>query len=531
MNDPTVDKALAATRQLNPQGLYSHAAEQSAALPQAKGTPQQMLAAMKGVKPEEMANSGAQQAFAGQPSVTREQLAQHFQQAMPKLQETELGERAPWADPNEENPHATKYEEYTIPSGDNYRELLMHAPDPRDVSDKDPEVLAAHATVGEAARAYHAHRREHGYGNPAFWHSPETVRLNTALNDAQRAHQIAAANAAERARQNVFTSSHWDQPNVVAHLRMSDRRDPTDPEGGKLLHLEELQSDWGQAGREKGFKDPSKPFVEQPFSGNAEIAEIRNRIKHDTDTDEDFSRLRQLQSARDDHETAQKAAKVAESQKVPHGPYVTSTNGWVDLGLKRALHEAARGDYSRLAWTPGAEQADRYGLHKKLSHLAYHPGVQRLLGTKHGANHPAIEKNDVTPENLPAYVGKELAEKLLASERDANGAHSLEGDDLKVGGEGMKAFYDKLLPGRLKEIVRKLGHEAQIEPVTIKHGTRKKGEPHQTALHSLKLTPELKESILKGMPAYKQGGDVVDKALHVTAHPAKTYAAGGNITA
>ena len=51
----------------NDLGLYSGAAAAARALPQNKGTPQQMLASLKGVKPDELKWSGAQQAFAGSP--------------------------------------------------------------------------------------------------------------------------------------------------------------------------------------------------------------------------------------------------------------------------------------------------------------------------------------------------------------------------------------------------------------------------------------------------------------------------------
>ena len=45
---------------------------------------------------------------------------------------------------------------------------------------------------------------------------------------------------------------HWpDEPNVMTHMRLSDR---LSPEGKKLLHIEEIQSDWHQAGRKKGYK-------------------------------------------------------------------------------------------------------------------------------------------------------------------------------------------------------------------------------------------------------------------------------------
>ena len=47
-----------------------------------------------------------------------------------------------------------------------------------------------------------------------------------------------------------FSSSHWDEPNILVHLRMNTR---TDAEGNKVLFLEEVQSDWGQKGKKEGF--------------------------------------------------------------------------------------------------------------------------------------------------------------------------------------------------------------------------------------------------------------------------------------
>ena len=48
-----------------------------------------------------------------------------------------------------------------------------------------------------------------------------------------------------------FRSSHWDQPNVLAHIRVNDR---TDADGKKVLFVEEIQSDWGQAGKKQQQK-------------------------------------------------------------------------------------------------------------------------------------------------------------------------------------------------------------------------------------------------------------------------------------
>jgi hypothetical protein len=50
-----------------------------------------------------------------------------------------------------------------------------------------------------------------------------------------------------------FQSSHFDEPNILVHLRMNTR---IDSKGNKVLFLEEVQSDWGQEGKKRGFEQP-----------------------------------------------------------------------------------------------------------------------------------------------------------------------------------------------------------------------------------------------------------------------------------
>ena len=51
-------------------------------------------------------------------------------------------------------------------------------------------------------------------------------------------------------RETQFRSSHFDQPNILAHVRFNER---TDADGKRVLFIEELQSDWAQKGRKEGF--------------------------------------------------------------------------------------------------------------------------------------------------------------------------------------------------------------------------------------------------------------------------------------
>jgi hypothetical protein len=50
-------------------------------------------------------------------------------------------------------------------------------------------------------------------------------------------------------------TTHFPEYNPVFHIRTKDR---TTPDGKKVLYVEELQSDWGQQGRKKGFKEGKK---------------------------------------------------------------------------------------------------------------------------------------------------------------------------------------------------------------------------------------------------------------------------------
>jgi hypothetical protein len=80
-------------RELDNSGFYNAAAEAAQGIPQAKGTPQQMMSMIQKAPgtQETMKWSGADQAFAGQPIVSKDDLVKHFQTNAPKLEETQFG--------------------------------------------------------------------------------------------------------------------------------------------------------------------------------------------------------------------------------------------------------------------------------------------------------------------------------------------------------------------------------------------------------------------------------------------------------
>jgi hypothetical protein len=65
-----------------------------------------------------------------------------------------------------------------------------------------------------------------------------------------KANQILNESSSSEFGQGKFRSSHFDEANILVHLRMNTR---IDADGNKVLFLEEVQSDWGQKGKKEGF--------------------------------------------------------------------------------------------------------------------------------------------------------------------------------------------------------------------------------------------------------------------------------------
>jgi len=522
-------------RDLSPLGLYSHAAEMAAQLPQDRGPPQQMLATLQnkyGVKPVEL--QSAQEAFADKPQVTKDELVQHFKTNMPQLEEKVLdgfeGARNRWIQNHAEklamwakqtkSPEEfsslpldkrrwhqstaaevfdekmeqergfpeemrsqvkgePKFDDQVLDGGQNYREVLLKLKTDRDRLAEERD--AAYKLKNDLVAKY----------DKAEMGSDEQREIYRQLREAQDKY-IDAHEKAEYVRNNKkFKSSHWDEPDVVAHLRMSDRSD----DGKKLLHIEEIQSDWGQAGREEGFRDEKDKKL-------ADLIAQR-------DAATDILQKRDIQRQIND--------LGANEPGVYSGPYVTNTDDWTDLALKRALKEAADGGYDRMIITAGRDQADRYGLAQQVDRIAYDPEEKVLSFVPKGGGGWTDYNKEATPENLPSIIGKEVTERLLSSEPSRlSGIHNLEAKDLEVGGKGMMGYYDNIVLKRLMKLAKRLDPEAKL-------GQHKLAES-ENPLHAIDITPKMREAIKRGLPAFASGGAVDDEEDEgITAYHGSPY--------
>lgn len=371
----------------------------------------------------------------------------------------------------------SRYASYTVPGGENYREVLITLPS---VGDED----------GPAARRLRAATTEEEYN--------------------------AARREIDEARERQYKSSHWDQPNILAHLRVDDR---TDADGNKVLFVNEIQSDWAQDGRKNGFNNNDLPpgyevrkiSVRNPLAGlggNSAVEAERyavfdssgNKVTRDFQT-----------------EGGALSAFLADRSKVPLAPFVTDTKAWVAMALKRAIMMAVEGGYDRVAMITGNQAADLYDLSKQVDMLSMDPapGGYNITAWR---NDEEVASRTVRDEAEAAdMIGKEPASKLFARKDD--GHVELTGVDLKVGGEGMRAFYDQIVPQVARDVLKKLGGDG-LRTVSIVSENKfsrseqdrfyeQNGYYHEEGRVELDqpgfdITDKMRESVAAGVPLFSR---------------------------
>ena len=116
--------------------LHSGAAKVIAAKGQAKATPQQ-YAAMPGIKPDELKLAGIDKL--GNKALPREDVVRHLEENTVPVQETIKQYRGNVAPPSSDDEMISntladqesgpKFQQYSLPGGENYREVLLHLPE------------------------------------------------------------------------------------------------------------------------------------------------------------------------------------------------------------------------------------------------------------------------------------------------------------------------------------------------------------------------------------------------------------------
>ena len=304
-----------------------------------------------------------------------------------------------------------------------------------------------------------------------------------------------------------FTDKIPDGENLIAHARFNER----EINGKKTLFIEEIQSDLHQKGRKEGYTDNTlsaeiKELEDRQFAKELEmrdiIADLNNLAinRKNMDADEYSAQYQKIENLRKELNKeivslgfqAQKLT-TEKNKKVPNAPF---KKNWHELTMKRLIKYAIDNGFEAISFTPGEIQNERYDLSEQIDNVSVAPSEKSpnkiYIQAYSKGNLSQILGHHILPEQLDDYVGKDLADKIrtdinnnksFQENRDINklveegvvptGESNLiyKGLDLKVGGEGMVGFYDKMLPSFINKFSKKYG--AKLEEGSF--GNKKDG--------------------------------------------------------
>lgn len=333
-----------------------------------------------------------------------------------------------------ESRDATKFSQYQLPGGTNYRELLLTLPSNEATTDD----LAFELFKNKFANL-----------------SPEQVD------------QVVAEARRRGVKKTDFRGGHFDEPNVLAHVRFNER---TTVDGKRMLFIEEIQSDWHQKGKKEGYVPP--PLSPSEIAAKeAEIDKLNGRMAILAKEIEE-----KKSGAREEYDRVivqrnTLSMQVIGKSGVPDAPFRKT---WQEFALKRMIRYAAKNGYDSVGWTTGEQQAERYDLSRQAKEIVVFPvrhgsgsigytfSGEATNGQKFGTS------RELDASELSNQIGKELTDKAVKALASGEGEARFSGIDLKIGTGGMKGFYDKILVDFANKFGKKFGAKVESAKVSAR---------------------------------------------------------------
>lgn len=423
-----------------------------------------------------------------------------------------------------------------------------------------------------------------------------------------------------------YESAHWKEKNILAHIRLKDR---VMSNGEKVLFVEEIQSDWAQEGKKKGFqtkelkrkinefeKDDNrwwelieeireferdvldkhiseysllinngyKPKYNIEGDGNVHLYKTINGLADTKSKPVDLNSVskdvlnayNKILSAyegldnlsKEKNAIAKKYGKTDNrtTNLVPPPELMTSyppdmpykkTDQWVGMASRRILQMASEGGYDRVSWVTGEQSAHRYKLSDKVNYITASLNGHRLdtshifISTETGTISYNIENStgkilnesgnintNATGKTLDEVIGKSLSEEIVTNQQqkeaglrdlkerersdkeykelrdealsymdpdDILGEKSPEeqmsaersqrlkdlmsqynksrflnekeysGEGLDIGGDGMKSFYNSIVPKIMQKEARRFDKKSKVEVADLSEDVSGRG--------------------------------------------------------
>ena len=311
----------------------------------------------------------------------------------------------------------------------------------------------------------------------------------------------------------------------------------------KVLFIDEIQSKRHQEGREKGYTEPG--LFNDVVIGSYEVRELASgrKIESAPITSKSGEVIGTMNRTGDGYYFGE-LANGWETSALPTESMILNQLGilnargvmpapfeknWHELAMKRMLRLAAEEGYDYVAWTTGEQQAERYNLGDVVETIR-NEGKSKSSGltsisirlkngdmfavdvdddgavkNRYDSYNEPVSLGEYDGKNLGDIIGKELAVRALSLSKYGK----IEGDGLRIGGEGMKGFYDDILPRFMNKYGKKWG--VSVEDIELPQLNNETGHP--LVVHAVKVTPEMKESVLQGQMMFREGRERLESPV------------------
>lgn len=315
----------------------------------------------------------------------------------------------------------------------------------------------------------------------------------------------------------------------------------TDTDGKRVLVIDEIQSNRHQDAREKGYEDPAlterlKQIQQEIDAATKEFGDFNDTLRQKYGVSTNYTKIEKTREEwgwnhrlvpNEDVLTKEEVQKWKEGDEkikalrdvkdkllvdrmwqegVPAAPF---EKNWHEVAMKRMLRLAAEGGFDKVAWTTGMQQAERYDIGKHVDKIEVHDlydGLHEVQGFKDGKE-VFSQQTENGEQGLAELLGKDMARKAYSNLHegetdytDENGRVGFSGENLQIGGEGMKGFYDQMLPRFMDKYGKRWG---------VKTGEVTLATPGGETMHSVDVTPEMRRSVLEqGQPLFSLSEEI-----------------------
>ena len=296
-------------------------------------------------------------------------------------------------------------------------------------------------------------------------------------------------------RGDFFQGDHFEEPNIVVHLRTTDRTMAKD--AGDVLYVEELQSDWGQQGRGMFIKPGDREALPDLMKKSDDYFKTLAGI-HSEEAKAHAEMMKRLQKEiGGEYEYYKGSSDLYENVG---GQRVSKvSNEELMMEMRRAkdgvLRIAGAEIEAKDLLDKYAALQDRYYKVDE-EHMKVLEDINRI---KRGFDPAPFVGSS---KKFAEVAIKRLLAKAVQEDKKYVSFSPGEVQYDRWNEEGLETFYDNIIPKAAAGVVKKLDPEATVGNMQV----RMTGPADKASRLTIEITPKMREAVKKGIPLFSAGG-------------------------